>query len=198
MLTFCNKLKCAPEKRPVLPTDPQGSPRAHDAEPTRFETFNVPAMHIATHTVLCLKPSSVWLAVILQTKILTERRYSLPPQTGRLFQIVIEKLCYIVLDHDTVLTSTGENDTEKTYELSDVNTITVGAERVRFAEVLFRQFTGKGASGIHGISFQMKCDVDIWKDLYAWPNTSICTGLVNLLQILHVVPRVTPSSHRSL
>ena len=35
----------------------------------------------------------------------------------------------------------------------------------------------------------MKCDVDIRKELYAWPNTSICTGLVNLMQILHVVPR---------
>ena len=66
-------------------------------------------------------------------------------------------------------------------------------------EVLLQpSFTGKGASGTHGISFQMKCDVDIRQNLYAWPNTSICTKLVNLLQILHVVPRVTPSSHKSL
>ena len=34
-------------------------------------------------------------------------------------------------------------------------------------EVLFQQVTGKGASGIQGISFQIKCDVDICKDLYA-------------------------------
>ena len=42
------------------------------------------------------------------------------------------------------------------------------AERFRFAEVLLQpKITGKGASGIRGISFQMKCDGDIRKELYA-------------------------------
>ena len=50
----------------------------------------------------------------------------------------------------------------------------------------------------HATVQSTKCYADFGKDLYAWQNTSICTGLVNLLQILHVVPRVTPSSHRSL
>ena len=57
---------------------------------------------------------------------------------------------------------------EKTYELADGNIITVGAKCFRCAKVLLRpNFIGKGSSGIHGMSFQMKCDVDIRKELYA-------------------------------
>ena len=73
-------------------------------------------------------------------------------------------LCYIGVDFDTVLKST---DKEKTCELPDGN-ITVGAWRFRRAKVLFQpSFTGEGASGIHVISFQTKCDFDIRKNLYA-------------------------------
>ena len=42
------------------------------------------------------------------------------------------------------------------------------AERFRCVEVLFQpNFMGKGASGIHDTSFQVKCDVDIREVVYA-------------------------------
>ena len=44
----------APEQRPVLPTEGLVNPKAYRERmtQTRFETFNVPAMNMATQTVL--------------------------------------------------------------------------------------------------------------------------------------------------
>ena len=77
-------------------------------------------------------------------KNFTEQGHSLTAAAEREFvRDVKKKLCHIASDFVT----------EKTYELSCGNTITVGAERVRFAEVLFRpKLTDNGASGIHGFS----------------------------------------------
>jgi actin beta/gamma 1 len=91
-----------------------------------------------------------------------------------------EKLTYVALDFN------AEESIEKSYELPDGNRITVGNERFRCPEALFKpSFIGKEAStfhcvdgepviheassGIHECVFQtiMKCDVDIRKDLFA-------------------------------
>ena len=124
--------------------------------------------------MLCIAPSSVWLAVILQTiswrTSLSEGTLSLPPQRGKLLWIVTKKLCYSGMDCDTELNSTAATDKEKTCELSDGNIITVCAERFHCAEVSFHpSFTVQKASDFHDTSFQsnMKCDVYIRKDLYA-------------------------------
>ena len=56
------------------------------------------------------------------------------------------------------------------YELPDGNSITVGAERFRCAEVLFNpSMIGLEQDGIQHLLYTsiMKCDVDIRKDLYA-------------------------------
>ena len=84
--TFYNELSVAPEERPVLPTEALVNLKAYRERmtQTRFETFNVPTMNMATrHTTdivmdsgdgvpstkvtLCIAPSSAWLAVILQS-----------------------------------------------------------------------------------------------------------------------------------
>merc|ERR1711953_764002 len=57
------------------------------------------------------------------------------------------------------------------------NIITVGAERFRCPEVLFKpNFIGKESSGIHQLTYDsiMKCDIDIRKDLYK--NTVLSGG----------------------
>merc|ERR1712157_181294 len=57
------------------------------------------------------------------------------------------------------------------------NVITIGNERFRCPEVLFRPaFIGVEEDGIHKLTFDsiMKCDVDIRKDLYA--NTVMSGG----------------------
>ena len=48
--TFYNELKVAPGEHPVLPTGPKAY--RERMTQTRFETFNVPAMYMATQPVL--------------------------------------------------------------------------------------------------------------------------------------------------
>ena len=102
-------------------------------------------------------------------QILTERVYSCTTTTEReISRNIIKKLFNIDSDYGTELKPTAETDKEKTFELSDVNNTTVGAERLRCAEVLFQpSLTGKEASGLHDISSRTKCVVDIRKELYA-------------------------------
>merc|ERR1712029_643258 len=69
------------------------------------------------------------------------------------------------------------SEVEKQYELPDGNIITVGSERFRCPEVLFKpNFVGKESKGIHQLTFDsiMKCDIDIRKDLYK--NTVLSGG----------------------
>ena len=71
------------------------------------------------------------------TKILTERGFPFTAAAEReIVWDVIEKRFYIGFDHDAVLKSSAEVDKEKTYVLPDENIIIVGAERLRWAEVV--------------------------------------------------------------
>merc|ERR1712050_634000 len=78
----------------------------------------------------------------------------------------------------------SSSDLEKDYELPDGNVITIGNERFRCPEVLFKpSFIGIEQEGVHKLTFQsiMKCDVDIRKDLYA--NTVMSGGTTMFKQI---------------
>ena len=111
-------------------------------------------------------------------KILSEREYPFTTTAEKeIVRNIKEKLSYVSLDYEGELQKAETwSELEQNYELRDGQVITIGNDRFRCAQVLFKpNFIDLVQDGIHKLTFSsiMKCDVDIRKDLY---NNIVCSG----------------------
>ena len=102
-------------------------------------------------------------------KLLTEIGNYLSTSEDNIVRDIKEKLCYVALDYDAEMEK-PRTDINRTYELPDGNVITVGDQRFRCPEMLFKPyFNGMEYDGIDKTLFNSikKCDIDLHKDLYS-------------------------------
>jgi actin-related protein len=96
------------------------------------------------------------------TRLLSERGYSF--NAREIVRNIKESHCYVAIDFDKELKKSQESNALKSFTLPDGNAITVGNERFKCPEVLFKpNLIGKESTGIHKAVFDSirKCDTEI-------------------------------------
>jgi actin-related protein len=124
-------------------------------------------------------------------RLLTERGYYFDTTADfECVRDIKEKLSYVASDYEQDLElALCSASLEKSYELPDCNVITIGDERFRCAELLFKpSLIGKELMGVHEMVHDtvQKCDVSARKDLQGnivlSGGNTMMTGFADRLQ----------------
>jgi len=105
-------------------------------------------------------------------KIMAERGPFLTTSGEReIVRDIKEKCCYVAENFDAeVIRANATGECDVTYELPDGQVVTLGSERFRCPEAIFRpSLMGVEAKGMHLQVYEsiLTCDIDIRKDLYS-------------------------------
>merc|ERR1712168_1633516 len=164
--TFNNELRISPDESPILHSEAPLNPKANREKMTQisFETFNAPATYVCIQAVLSLYAFGRTTGLVLDIgygvahAVPIYEGYALPHAILRLdlagreiVRDIKEKLCYVALDFEQEMaTAASSSSIEKSYELPDGQIVTVGNERFRCPESMFRPaFLGMEVVGIH-------------------------------------------------
>ncbi len=130
-----------------------------------YEGFSIP--HAVSRIQLAGRDLTQFMA-----KLLTERGHNFTSSAE--LQIVMdikEKTAFVALDYEAALKQAQDSSSlEKNYELPDGKVITIGSERFRCPEYLFKplEMNGRELDSIQDLTYKsiQECDVDVRRDLY--------------------------------
>jgi len=105
-------------------------------------------------------------------KLMTERGHAFTSSAEKeIVRDMKEKTAFVALDFEAAMKEAQESSKyEKNYELPDGRVITIGSERFRCPELLFKplELGGKEMDSIQDLTFKsvQECDTDVRRDLY--------------------------------
>ena len=130
-----------------------------------YEGFSIP--HAVSRIQLAGRDLTQFMA-----KLLTERGYNFTSSAEmEIVRDIKEKLCFVAPDYEQAMkTANDSSSLEKHYELPDGKIITIGSERFRCPEYLFKplEMNGRELDSIQELTYKsiQECDVDVRRDLY--------------------------------
>jgi len=130
-----------------------------------YEGFSIP--HAVSRIQLAGRDLTGFMA-----KLLTERGYNFTSSAEmEIVRDIKEKTSFVAVDYEAALKqATDSSSLEMNYELPDGKVITIGSERFRCPEYLFKplEMNGKELDSIQDLTYKsiQECDVDVRRELY--------------------------------
>ena len=130
-----------------------------------YEGFSIP--HAVSRIQLAGRDLTQFMA-----KLLTERGYNFTSSAEmEIVRDIKEKTCFVAADFEAAMKQASDSSSlEMNYELPDGKIITIGSERFRCPEYLFKplEMNGRELDSVQELTYKsiQECDVDVRRDLY--------------------------------